>query len=73
MPVAHGSRTDWGDIYSGFREWHAKLGDEAWPATKFGDGRSLRSPHFVATTRQSSVTPLDVPHAAPQREMVALT
>jgi hypothetical protein len=36
MPVARGSRADWGDIYSGFREWQAKLGQETWPATKFG-------------------------------------
>jgi hypothetical protein len=36
MPVARGSRADWGDIYSGFREWQAKLGHEAWPATQFG-------------------------------------
>jgi hypothetical protein len=36
MPASHGSRADWGDIYSGFREWQARLGQEAWPATKFG-------------------------------------
>jgi hypothetical protein len=36
MPVARGSRADWGDIYSGFREWQTSLGQEAWPATQFG-------------------------------------
>jgi len=36
MPVARGSRADWGEIYSGFREWQARLGQEAWPATQFG-------------------------------------
>jgi hypothetical protein len=36
VPAARGSRADWGDIYSGFREWQAKLGQEAWPATRFG-------------------------------------
>jgi hypothetical protein len=36
MPVARGSRVDWGDIYGGFREWQAQLGHEAWPATQFG-------------------------------------
>jgi hypothetical protein len=34
--VARGSRADWGDIYSGFREWQAQLGHDAWPATQFG-------------------------------------
>src|SRR5262249_32804064 len=36
MPVARGSSADWGDIYSGFRQWQAKLGQEAWTATLFG-------------------------------------
>src|SRR5262249_184617 len=30
MPVARGSKADWTEIYSGFREWQAKLGQEAW-------------------------------------------
>jgi len=33
MPVARRSLADWGDIYNHFREWQAKLGQEAWPAT----------------------------------------
>jgi len=36
MPVARGSKADWTEIYSGFREWQAKLGQEAWSATQFG-------------------------------------
>jgi hypothetical protein len=36
VPIARSSRADWGDIYGGFREWQAKLGQEAWPATQFG-------------------------------------
>jgi hypothetical protein len=36
MPLVRGSRADWGDMYSGFREWQAKLGQDEWPATKFG-------------------------------------
>jgi hypothetical protein len=36
MPADRGSRADWGEIYSGFREWQVKLGQEAWAATQFG-------------------------------------
>ena len=36
VPVARGSRADWGEIYIGFRECQAKLGQEAWPAAQFG-------------------------------------
>ena len=36
MPIARGSLADWGEIYGGFREWQAKLGQEAWPAIQFG-------------------------------------
>jgi hypothetical protein len=36
VPAARGSRADWGEIYGGFREWQARLGQEAWPATQFG-------------------------------------
>ena len=36
MPVARGNKVDWGEIYSGFREWQTKLGQQAWSATQFG-------------------------------------
>jgi hypothetical protein len=36
VPIARGSRADWGEIYGGFREWQTKLGQEVWPAAQFG-------------------------------------
>jgi hypothetical protein len=36
VPVARGGRADWGEIYAGFCERQAKLGQTAWPATHFG-------------------------------------
>jgi len=36
MPVARGNKVDSSEIYGCFREWQAKLGQEAWSATQFG-------------------------------------